>query len=181
MNVALLLQALPSINILLPYLIPESWGTTYTHPHSAQKTYITLFRTISSLSALLHLKSTGMALFYNTPSSEYYHPTLLHPLNHDHRSTLDRSSTAIARLLGAIGEHPAVGAVGYDVLLSGFSIGLWTAIRSLDPTNLLSASIPFVKRSTKLSPMKEAKDEPEEELIAVESYVTFFPKYNVNL
>ncbi|RDW78424.1 hypothetical protein BP5796_06276 [Coleophoma crateriformis] len=169
MNIALLFQALPSINILLPYLIPESWGTTHTHPHSAQKTYTTLFRTISSLSALLHLKSTGMALFYSTPSSEYYHPTLLHPLNHEHRSTLDRSSAAIAKLFGAIGEHPAVSAVGYDVLLSGVSIGLWTAIRSLDPTDLLSSSIPFVGGNTASSLVEEAKHEPEEESTMVET------------
>jgi len=53
---------------------------------------------------------------------------------------LERSSTAVGKVLGAIGDHPAVSAVGWDVLLSGTSLGLWAADRGLDVQAILSSS-----------------------------------------
>jgi hypothetical protein len=44
------------------------------------------------------------------------------------------------KVLGAIGDHPAVSAVGWDVILSGLSLGLWAAARSLDVQGVLASS-----------------------------------------
>jgi len=154
--------------LLLPYTAPESWGKIHSrHPHETYSSYTTLFRTISTISFLLHVKSTGLALVYNTPESRYYrhrlvtsepllsrsecvpsrdtlkYPnfaitdpefdySLLHPFKEEHRSSFDRSTTAIGKVFSAISEHPAISAVGWDVILSGVSIGVWAAIRGLD-------------------------------------------------
>lgn len=146
-NVSAVTRVLPFSLLALPYVIPTSWGSVTTHPHDSQSTYVTVFRTIATTSTLLHVKSTASAFFYNLPDSTYHRHSLLHPFREEHRSALNRSSTAVGRVFGAIGEHPAVSAVGWDVLLSGLSLGIWAAIRGLDAEDMLIASIPFTKRT----------------------------------
>ncbi|PMD36669.1 hypothetical protein L207DRAFT_515186 [Hyaloscypha variabilis F] len=149
MTVSLLSRALPFSFLALPYIIPESWGTVHNHPHETHTTYTRLFRTISTISALLHFKASFFALFHNTPESTYYRHSLLHPFKEEHRSALNRGSTALSRVFGAILEHPAVSAFGGDVLLSGLSVGIWAAIRGLDPADMLGSSVPFLPHKTK--------------------------------
>lgn len=149
MTVATLTRGLPFAPLLLPYAIPEKWGTTHVNPHEAYASYTTLFRTISVIAAGLHFKTTALALFYNTPESHYYRHSFLHPFHKEHLSAVERGSTAVGRLLGAINEHPAVGAVGWDVIISGLSVGVWAALRGLDAKEMLSSSIPFLKRTVK--------------------------------
>jgi len=151
-------KTLPFLPLILPYLVPQSWGTI-AHAHEAYSANISHFRAISTLSLLLHLKITVLALFYNTPNETYHNRTLLHPFNTTHRSAFNRGSTAVSRLFGAVGEHPAVGAVGWDVLLSGLSLGIWTGIRGLDAKTLLGVSIPFYPRPEAMAePIDEATD-----------------------
>lgn len=40
-------------------------------------------------------------------------------------------------------------AVGWDVLLSGLSLGTWAAIRGLEANDMLTSSIPFMKPAAK--------------------------------
>lgn len=170
MTVAALSRVLPFIPLSLPYILPESFGTVNTHPHTTYNTYTTIFRTIAATSALLHLKSTVLALFYNTPESHYYRHSLLHPFEEEHRSALDRGTTAIGRVFGAVNEHPAVGAVGWDVILSGLSLGIWAAVRGLEPKKMFGSTTPFMERAE--SVVKEIEDTIKvEEEKAVQKYV----------
>ncbi|KAK0129733.1 hypothetical protein ONS96_000292 [Cadophora gregata f. sp. sojae] len=148
-NVSWISGILPFCFLFLPYAIPAGWGAVPSHPHDSQSTYTTLFRVISTLSAALHLKSTAAALFYNIPESTYYRHSLLHPFKEEHRTTLGRGSTAIGRVLAAMGEHPAVGSVAWDVLLTGLSLGIWAAIRGLDATEMLRSIMIYMSRARK--------------------------------
>jgi hypothetical protein len=139
-TVALTYRALSFAPLVLPYIAPESWGTVHVHPHNAHSAYTALFRTISVVSFLLHGKSTVLALLVNTSDSHHHRHSVLHPFKQEHRTILERSSTAVGKVLGAIGDHPAVSAVGWDVLLSGMSLGLWAANRGLDVQSILSSS-----------------------------------------
>jgi hypothetical protein len=138
--VALAYRSLSFAPLLLPFIVPESWGTLHIHPHNVHSAYTGLFRTISVVSFLLYGKSTVLALLFNTPDRDYHRHSVLHPFKQGHRTILEWSSTAIGKVLGAIGDHPAVGAVGWDVLLSGMSLGLWAATRGLDVQAILSSS-----------------------------------------
>jgi len=149
MTVSVFSRILPFSFLILPYVIPESWGIVHSHPHDTHSSYTTLFRTISVIASLLHFKSSFLALFNNTPESTYYRHSLLRPFKEEHRSALDRSTTAFGRVFGAILEHPAISAIGADVLLSGLSLGLWAAIRGLDPQEMLGSSVPFLERTQK--------------------------------
>ncbi|KAI9645834.1 hypothetical protein NHQ30_005269 [Ciborinia camelliae] len=148
-NLALLSVSSPFIPLFLPYIIPEHWGTTHDHPHKAHSSYTKTFCVISTISSILHIKTTGLALLYNTPESHYYRHSLLHPLEEVHRSKKSRMFTALERVLGSIGDHPAVGAVGYDVILSGLSLGTWAAVRGLDGHDILRAIIPWMNKAEK--------------------------------
>jgi len=159
-NVSLLSGILPFCFLLLPYVVPAAWGTVANHPHDSQRTYTTLFQIISTLSAALHLKSTALAVFYNAPDSTYYRHSLLHPFKEEHRTTLGRGSTAIGRVLGAMGDHPAVGSVSWDVLLTGLSLGIWAATRGLDAMEMLRSSMIL---------MSSSKKNPSEGLVNSES------------
>jgi hypothetical protein len=138
-TVALAYRILSFTPLLLPYIVPERWATMHIHPHNAHSAYTALFRTISVVSFLLHGRSTVLALFFNTPDSHYHRHSILHPFKQERRTILDRSSTAVGKVLGAIGDHPAVSAVGWDVLLSGMSLGLWAANRGLNVHAILSS------------------------------------------
>lgn len=157
MTITLLSRILPFSFLALPYVIPERWGTIHSHPHDSHPTYMKLFQYISIFSALLHVKSSFLALFYNIPDSTYYRHSLLHPFKEEHRSTLDRSTTALGRVFGAINEHPAVSAQGWDVLLSGLSLGIWAAVRGLDATDMLKSVVPSIERLT--GPAKQALED----------------------
>lgn len=146
-TIALFSRLLPFSLLFLPYIIPTTWGTMNTHPHSAHSTYTTLFRTISVLSFLSHTKSTAMALFYNTPDA-YYRHSLLQPFK-EYRSPFDRGTTSFSRVFGAILEHPAVSGQGWDVILSGLSFGVWAAVRGLDPEVLLRSCVPFISKPSR--------------------------------
>ena len=149
MTISVLSRALTFSFLALPFIIPEKWGTIHSHPHDSHRTYTILFRTISTMSLLLHFKSSFLALFNNTPESTYYRHSLLHPVKEEHRSALNRSSTAFSRVFGAVLEHPAISAAGSDVLLSGLSLGVWAAIRGLDPREILGSSVPFMEPAQK--------------------------------
>lgn len=118
-----------------------------------------IFRVISTISSVLHIRTTGLALLYNTPESHYYRHSLLRPLEKVHRSNKNRAFAAVERVLGAVRDHPAVGAVGYDVLISTLSLGIWAAVRGLDGNEMLRAIIPWMNKIEKAGvKIKEEKE-----------------------
>ncbi|KAF4629886.1 hypothetical protein G7Y89_g8256 [Cudoniella acicularis] len=163
MTVVLLSRVLPLSYLVLPYVIPTSWGTVPVHPHDSHKTYNTLFCTISAFSALLYVKSTFNALDYNSQESYTYRHSLLHPFENKHLSAKNRFAIPLTHLFTAITEHPAVSAVGLDVLISGLSLGIWSAIRGLDGREMLAASIPFVPSPSLAEKVEDVVSEVKEE------------------
>ncbi|KAG4430909.1 hypothetical protein IFR05_013601 [Cadophora sp. M221] len=77
--------------------------------------------------------------------------SLLQPFKEEHRSVLGRGSTAIGQVFGAMSEHPAVGSVAWDVVLTDLSLGIWSAVRGLDARDMLRSSILFMNHAKKPS------------------------------
>lgn len=100
--------------MLRTILISPGFGTIHHHPHEAYSTYVTVFNVVSLFSALLHLKSSVLAIVYNTPDRNFYrHTRLLNvPYKKENRSPFDRGIAAFGKLFGAIREHSTIGAVG---------------------------------------------------------------------
>lgn len=149
MSIMLITKASLFVPLLLPYITPASWGTVHAHPHDTHSAYTTLFKTLAMASLLLHVKTTIIAVVSNTPDSEYHRHSFFHPFKQEHRSAFERSTSAVGSVVGSFGDHPAVSAVAWDVLLSGISMGTWAAIRGLDVSSMLASSgVPFIKTTS---------------------------------
>ncbi|KAI1085789.1 hypothetical protein F5B20DRAFT_18530 [Whalleya microplaca] len=142
-NVVLATRAVTFLPLILPKIAPVNGGTVHSHPHDAYSSYKTLFRIISVASILLHLKATIVGLISTTPNAHYHRHSVFLPWDVESRTKWERGTTALVKLLGSISEHPAVAGVGWDVLLSAFSLGLWAAVRAPDAHDILASVVPF--------------------------------------
>lgn len=150
MTITLLSKSLTFTPILLPYIVPVSWGKVHAHPHESFGLYTSLFKSISVASGLLHGKESLRALLYNTPDSYYHRHILLYPFKTEYCSLFKRSTTAVGRVFGAVGDHPAVAAVRWDVLISSLSLGVWSAVQGLQVHKILANNIPFYQHAEKV-------------------------------
>ncbi|OHE92778.1 hypothetical protein CORC01_11928 [Colletotrichum orchidophilum] len=153
--------------IAIPAVVPASWGTVYSDPHGAYGIFTDLFRFVSTVSFAFHVKGTALALLYNAPNAHYHRHSRFLPFDVEQRSTWERTTTALGKVLGSASDHPVVAAVAWDVLLSGVSQGLWAATRVLDVSNILAASTPFAPNDlSKAKPpprLLEGSDKPSPE------------------
>lgn len=94
------------------------------------------------LSFLLHLYATSSAILANLPAKHHGSSIqrLLHPHTKD-RSKIQRTGTAVTRILWAVSDHPAISAVGWDVLMSLFSMCAWTVVGSVNPDGILRCTL----------------------------------------
>ncbi|KAK7697382.1 hypothetical protein SLS64_013573 [Diaporthe eres] len=133
--------------LILQSLAPVSWGLVHPHPEKANSAFTDLFRLMSFLSLVLHGTATFNGLRYNLPDSHYHRHSKFLPWDVEERSKWERARTASGKLLGSMADHPVVAAVGYDVLLSGLSIGVWAAVRSLRASHVLTSAVPLYESS----------------------------------
>ncbi|KXJ97498.1 hypothetical protein Micbo1qcDRAFT_8244 [Microdochium bolleyi] len=143
-TVAFLARATTFLPVLAPYLVPASWGRVNATPHESYASLTTLFRTISLVSLVLHYKASAVGLVNNAPDSHYHRHSAFLPWDVNERSKWDRSTTAIGKILGSVSDHPAVQAVGFDVLISAFSLGIWAAVRAVDVRDIIASAVPGV-------------------------------------
>ena len=135
----LLISHLALFQPLYPqFVLPEAFGNS-----SPKHYHHYLPRLLAVFSVALHLKQTVASLLdsdpgaYSNRHSKYLaYAHLPHEAEH---TTIYRSTSAFGRVLGSLNEHPAVSSVGWDVLMCGISLGVWAAIRGIQPERLLAA------------------------------------------
>jgi hypothetical protein len=95
-----------------------------------------LYRFMAYCSIALHIKQAVVALLDNDPGAHSHkHSALLQYLylgNPGYHGPIERSATALGRVFGSLGDHPAVASVGWDVMLCGLSLIAWAVVRGLD-------------------------------------------------
>ncbi|ROT35948.1 hypothetical protein SODALDRAFT_54938 [Sodiomyces alkalinus F11] len=141
----LLNKALSFAPLVVPAVAPLNWGKVYDHPHSAYSALTDLFRFVSTATFLLHAKATALALLHNAPHTHFHRHSKLLPFDMGKRRISERTSTAFAKVLGSMFDHPMVTGVVWDVLLSGVSLIVWASIRPLDVIDVLAVATPFFK------------------------------------
>lgn len=129
--------------LLLPKVVPVSWGTVHPHPHDAYSSFTTLFRFLSAASFSLHAKATVYGLSYNLPNSHYHRHSRFLPWDVEERSAWERSTTALGKVIGSISDHPVVAAVGWDALICVVSLGVWAAVRATDVQAIIKSAVPY--------------------------------------
>lgn len=115
---------------LLPYAFGHIGGRGST---------LAIFRTTAYLSFLLHIKQTVSSFIDNDPGTHRYNSYMsylslqkrTHKLN-----AFQRTTNVLQNLLGAIGNHPAVVAVGWDSILCALALISWSVIRGMDAVEL---------------------------------------------
>ncbi|KAI0453294.1 hypothetical protein F5B21DRAFT_292836 [Xylaria acuta] len=142
-KVALLARAATFLPVLLPKIIPVHLGTVQRRPHGTYESLTKLFKFLSAAAFALHAKASLVALLSNAPNPHYHRHSALLPWDVEERSRWERSTTALGKVLGSTSDHPAVAAVGWDVLLCTLSVGLWAAVRAINARDMLNSSIPF--------------------------------------
>ncbi|KAK8019873.1 hypothetical protein PG990_005011 [Apiospora arundinis] len=142
-KVALISRLATFLPLLLPKIVPQTWGTVHPHPHNAYSSFTTLFRFIAGASFFLHAKATYYGLSYNLPNSHYHRHSRFIPWDVEERSAWERSSTALGKVLGSISDHPAVAAVGWDALVCVVSLGVWAAVRATDVQAIIKSAVPY--------------------------------------
>lgn len=142
--ITLLARGLPFAPLALPYVVPESWGTTHTSAQGMNKHYTNLFRIISALSFILYAKSTSYAIIFNDPGDTYLNPHLLNPLHRDERGEFERTTTTMGRIMAAAFgskytmSSPIITKIGWDVVMSAISLGCWAAVRGTDANVMIN-------------------------------------------
>ncbi|KAI0858907.1 hypothetical protein F4860DRAFT_484515 [Xylaria cubensis] len=156
---ALLARASTFLPVLLPKIIPVYWGSVQQRPHGTYESLTKLFKFVSTAAFVLHMKTSVVSLISNAPESHYHRHSALLPWDIEERSRWERSTTALGKVLGSTSDHPAVAAVGWDVLLSALSLGLWAAVRAINARDMLNSSIPSYKSDSSASKKSDLQDE----------------------
>lgn len=132
--------------LILHTMAPTSWGSVRRSHPKASPAIADLFRFMAVMTFLLHGAATFTGLRYNVPHAHYHRHSRLLPWDIEERSRWERTTTAVGKLLGATRDHPVVAALGYDVMLSALSVGLWAAVRSLGAGDILTSVVPLHKK-----------------------------------
>lgn len=140
--VVLASRGLAMAPLVLPYVIPASWGSTHTKPHETYRVYTRLFKMISLASFVLHGQATLEGLAHSTPDAYYHRHSDYLPFDIESRSAWERTTSGFGRILGATADHPVVSGAGCDVLLSALSLGLWAAVRTTGLQDILACTVP---------------------------------------
>lgn len=117
----------------------------HPHPHAAYRTYARLFRFMAAASALLHAKATAAAVLSNLPGAWRHRHSLRVPFDVQRRSDWERTTTAVGKVLGSMGDHPVVGGVAVDAVLCAVAAGLWAAVRGVGVDEILGCAVPFYR------------------------------------
>ncbi|KAI0887476.1 uncharacterized protein GGS22DRAFT_157242 [Annulohypoxylon maeteangense] len=136
-NVVFFTRASTFLPLILPRIAPTSWGTIHAHPHDAYRPFTTIYRSVSFMSFVYYAKATIIALIANIPNSHRHRHSVFFAWDMEERTNWERSSTAVGKVLGSIFDHPAVLAVGWDVLICTFSLGLWAAVRATNTQHII--------------------------------------------
>lgn len=165
-------RACTFIPLLLQKTAPASWGSVHPDPHKAHAAFTDLFRLMSFMSATLHAVATVTGLRYNLPYSHYHRHSRFLPWDMEKRTKWERTTTAVGRVLGSTLDHPAVAAVGYDVLLSGTGAGLWAAVRSLGASDILTSVVPLYDDGREDATPEKPSDEPSQPSLSTSTTTT---------
>ncbi|KAF2087157.1 hypothetical protein K490DRAFT_57224 [Saccharata proteae CBS 121410] len=124
-------------------IIPLSWGTDGENKRGMHRTYTSLYRMIAGFTLAHYVYRTIVALYVNSPSSQSTKYNFVWNMQQGYeRTAIEMIVFAADRVLNAISHEPVISAAGWDVLLSGFSLCIWAAVRSLNPSEMLNSIVP---------------------------------------
>ncbi|KAK0943876.1 hypothetical protein LTR29_004641 [Friedmanniomyces endolithicus] len=120
----------------------DAWVKSYGSRGQARHVLSVIWWTIGMACLVTHLVATYNGYLASDPASEngrWWLPSL-----DRFRRSSDKPAHmfhSIGSVLSALGDHAWLNAVGWDVLFSTASIGLWAAVRSADPRSIAKCAL----------------------------------------
>lgn len=145
-TVLLMLKACSFLPLLVTALFPRKWGKEFARSSDDTHSLNILFQALAVASLVFHVKTTAAGLLFNLPNSHRHRHFISIPFDIEKRSTLERSTTAMGKILGSMSDHPVVAGAAADVLLTTLGLGLWSAFGSVDVGTMLASAVPGYRR-----------------------------------
>lgn len=158
-QIVALSRALTFAPLLVQTIARPSMGSSRPGTLRKSPAYMSLYKFMAVLLTLCHWYATFTGLKYNMPDAHYHRHSRINPWDVVERSRWERTTTATGKLFGAIYDHPVVTGVAVDVIIAGFSLGIWAALRPLQATDVLGAVVP--------GHVVEAKEQPDDSSLAL--------------
>lgn len=141
-----LLQAFLAVGLrVLPQSLRKDGGNAHASRHSDS----TIFRGLAavSLGFFVHRSFWG-GLLKNEDRVRPSHNFVWNTHPYEQRSIPSKLGSIASKLLEAVGDEPIISAVGWDVVLTGFTLCFWAAVRNLDVSEMLRCILPLTRRAT---------------------------------
>ncbi|KAF4545270.1 hypothetical protein BFW01_g9909 [Lasiodiplodia theobromae] len=139
--------------------VPKTFGKQHADVRVAHHAEARVYSAVSIVATAFFLRSTFWGALLNSGASYHRRYNFVWS-THDayDRPWWSKLASASGKILGAISDDPVIGLIGWDVLLSGFSLCVWAASRGLDVTDMLNSIVPPLRRQS-----TEAKSSVKEE------------------
>lgn len=128
--------------LILVQFLPQQFLTRYKDAAALRIAHQSLFTWLTGLSLILNIISGWTAIRVNLPERKRF-PTLhrfFHP-NEPQPSQFYRAMVSVENVLWALSDHPAISAIGWDVLLSMVSLCAWTVAGSVSAEGILRCTL----------------------------------------
>jgi hypothetical protein len=130
--------------LLLATLIqPNSMHKVQKHTsvHRARKAYEDIFRILAFASFGLHMMKSFEAIVDEAPPHRYLNHNFVWNTHREEGNTrYQQAWTVLVRVIGALSDNTVISQVGWDVLLSVLSLGVWAVSHGVDVTAMLRCS-----------------------------------------
>ncbi|KAL2688783.1 hypothetical protein IWX47DRAFT_595007 [Phyllosticta citricarpa] len=136
-----LLQGLLAVGMRF---LPQSLRKNHENRHASRHSDSTIYRALATVSLGFFIHRTfwgGMLRTHDRVRRSYDFIWNTHP--YEQRSMLSKLGLTVSKLLEAISDEPIISAVGWDVVLTGFTLCLWAAVRNLDVSEMLRSVLPL--------------------------------------
>lgn len=133
--------------------------------HAAHHAETKVYNALSIVSTAFYLRSTFWGVLLNSGATYHRRYNFVWSTHPWYERTLwSKLTSASGKILGAISDDPIISVIGWDVLLSGFSLCIWAAARGLDVKDMFGSIFPQIgkedtSKNVAFSPETESNKE----------------------
>ncbi|KAK7717044.1 hypothetical protein SLS57_006451 [Botryosphaeria dothidea] len=145
--------------------LPKRFGKQHKDVHAAHHAETKVYNALSIVSTAFYLRSTFWGVLLNSGATYHRRYNFVWSTHPWYERTLwSKLTSASGKILGAISDDPIISVIGWDVLLSGFSLCIWAAARGLDVKDMFGSIFPQIgkedtSKNVAFSPETESNKE----------------------
>ncbi|KAK5664268.1 hypothetical protein OQA88_486 [Cercophora sp. LCS_1] len=118
--------------LLLPTIVPTSWGVASREPRGSCEIIAGIFKMMSLTSEFARFYSTIKAISHSPPEHWIHRHSIGIPFDTEKRLAWERTALWVDKIFEVVTDHPVLTGIGCDIALSGLSLAIWAAARVTD-------------------------------------------------